>query len=282
MFATLGNIEFNLHTSPTADSDTLEIPWVEHELINQPQQLQPAGRNLVEKELEMFFHASFCKVEERVKELKDAAQNYDVMALLMGNGKLIGDFVITNIVTKTDQADELGNRIAVTLSVTLKEYVSDKLQNEQKKAEKNAFATGNKKAVSNNKKPAPYNSCKGYISSYTSKLRMYQSKEQNEFNKYTQLTGSGKVSVAWNVRDAILNVKKNTDEIYNTHPDCINEYQMGPNAANLIQVCNDFYLAMNGIDYLQQTRLHQSFNTIITTIISKATSANSNTATRKP
>lgn len=282
MFCTLGNIEFKLHTSPRADSDTMEIPWVTHELINQPGKLQPTGRNLVEKELEMYFHAEFCNVEDKLKELYDAATNYDVMALVMGNGRLIGDFVIVSISKNTEQSDELGNKIAVSVTVSLKEHVADKLQNEQKKAEKKAFATGEKKAVTNKKKAPAYNTCKGYISSFSSKLRMYQGKEQNDFTRYSNMTGPSKQAIAFDVIGHITNVKRITEENYNGHPDCINEYQMGPDCASLIQTCIDFQVAMNGINSIEQTRQHQAFNRLINSICSKATAANSKSATRKP
>lgn len=174
MYSQLGLIIFDKVFSPSSQSDELEISWAEFETINQPTKLQPTGRGLVEMELEMFLHQSFCNVADQVKTLTDAAVNYDVMPLLWGNGKLEGDFIISNISKKTEQKDELGNLIGVTVTVTLKEYIADKLETQQANAKNNAFATGNKKGVTDKKNNTQNISpCNKKISKAASSIKSY-------------------------------------------------------------------------------------------------------------
>lgn len=284
MYATLGNIEFNLHTSPTTESDSLEISWVSHELINQPGKLQPTGRGLVERELEIFLHQSFCKVEEQIKKLTDAALNYDVMALVMGNGKLVGDYVITTISKTTSQTDELGNIIAANLTLTLKEYISDKLQTAQNNANKNAFATGKKQGVTNKAKTGTPASapCKTQVSNFCSRLQSYKAKENSDWAFYRQSTDpSVKQNVRFSIKSHISVVKNLSNSMKTQHNDCLVQYHMDFPTDQLITACGDYATAMAGSDEAYQQRSHTSWQGWIAQILNKSTAANASQITRR-
>lgn len=285
MYATLGTIEFQLHTSPTAESDDLEIIWAGHEIINQPTKLQPTGRSLVTKEIEMLLHQSFCKVDEQVKKITDAATNYDAMALLYGNGKLEGDFVITAISKKTEQRDDLGNLISVTLTVTLKEFIADKLQTEQDKANKDAFATGDKKGVTNKKKDPP-KACKNHVSDYAGKLQSYQVQEGNDYRKFTTSTDpSVKAGANFSVRNSVAAVKKLSESVKAAHADCLTQYQISTLVSTLITNCDALTAAMLAslaANTSAQASAHLNFQNNISQLRNLAHVANVQSITRKP
>lgn len=284
MYCTLGNIEFNLHTSPTTESDALEISYAQHELINQPGKLQPTGRSLVERTLEIFLHQSFCKVEDQIKALTDAAVNYDVMALVMGNGKLVGDFVITAIEKETKQRDDLGNLISASLTITLKEFIADKLQTEQNKADKDAFATGKKKGVTNKDKGTPASApCKTQVSNFCSKLQSYKAKESSDWAFFTQSTeASVRKNVAFSIRSNISVVKNLCQSMKSLHNDCLVQYNMDFPVDQLITTCGTYNSAMLGVSSSAQLNGHTSWQGWINQILAKSTSANTKTTTRKP
>jgi len=285
MYCTLGTIEFNLQTSPTSESDSLEISWVTHELINQPGKLQPTGRSLVERTIEMYLHQSFCKVEDQIKAITDAATNYDVMALLMGNGKLVGDYVITQIEKETKQRDELGNLISATLTVTLKEYIADKLQTQQTAANKDAFATGKKKGVTNKAKTGTPASapCKTQVSNFCGRLQSYKAKESSDWAFFTQSAeASVRQNVAFSIRSHISTVKNLCESMKSLHNDCLVQYNMDFPVNQLISTCGTYNTAMLGGSSTAQQQGHTSWQGWISQILAKSTSANSQTATRKP
>lgn len=284
MYCTLGNIEFNLQTSPVTESDTLEISWAEHETINQPTKLQPTGRSLVERTLEIFLHQSFCKVEDQIKALTDAAINYDVMALVMGNGKLVGDFIITTIEKETKQRDELGNLIGASLTITLKEYIADKLQTEQAKADKKAFATGNKKGVTNKTKSgtAATAPCKTQVSNFCTRLQSYKAKESSDWAFFTQSSElSVRQNVAFSIRSHISVVKNLCDSMKSLHQDCLNQYNMDFPTDQLISTCGTYTAAMNGSNPTAQQTAHTSWQGWINQILAKSTAANTSTIIRR-
>jgi len=278
MYAQLGNIIFDKAFSPTSESDTLEISWVSHETINTPPKLQPTGRGAVEQELQIYMHQSFCGVEQRVKALTDYAVNYDVLPLLLGNGKLVGDFVITSIGKETAQRDELGNLIAVTVTLTLKEFIADRLQTEQTKANKKAFATGSKKGVVGKKKTAGPTPCKTQVSSYSSSLQSYRAKEYSDFVSHIQGFPTAKSRVI----ASVTAVKSASQNMANSYSHCLSQYGMQSNVAALITNCTSYATAMEGGDLNTKRSLHFTFQNLIGAIAKQATSANVSTITRKP
>lgn len=282
MYCTLGTIEFELHTSPTAESDSLEISYAEMELINQPTKLQPTGRSLLTKEFEIYLNQSFCKVADQIKALNDAATNYDALALLYGNGKLAGDFVITSIGTKTEERDMVGNLIAATLTVTLKEFIADKLQTEQNKANKDAFATGDKKGVTN-KKTAPPKSCKNHVSDYASKIKSYQVKENADFRSFLATTdAAAKATLNYKVRSSVASVKKLSETIKSAHATCLTQYSLTSKVDDLIAACTTLTTAMLGVDTTAQSSANLNFQNRVAIIHNASTVANAQSITRKP
>jgi phage protein U len=148
MYAQLGNIIFdNLNgwDSFTKNDDTT---YAKHDLISGKPRLQPIANELEEISLSIHLRAEFVNIEGSISALKTSKDKFEILPLVMGNGRYLGDYVIINIGETHNQAFADGQLIDATLSLTLQEYsTTDKLSQQQTAARKAAFAVGDKKPV---------------------------------------------------------------------------------------------------------------------------------------
>lgn len=122
MFAQLGDIEFELITYFNGMNESQSYNYAQHERINQKPVLQFLGLNLQEQDIKLNFHASFCTPEDEIKKLKDVANLGTPLKFIKGNGDYVGVFVITEIVSVTEQATNEGDLISVQVDLKLREY----------------------------------------------------------------------------------------------------------------------------------------------------------------
>lgn len=122
MFAQLGDIEFELITYFNGMNESQGYNYAQHERINQKPVLQFLGLNLQEQDIKLNFHASFCTPEDEIKKLKDVANNGTPLKFIKGNGDYVGVFVITEIISATEQASNEGDLISVQVDLKLREY----------------------------------------------------------------------------------------------------------------------------------------------------------------
>jgi phage protein U len=149
MFAQLGNIIFEglngFESFEHKDSTT----YAQHDIIGAKPVIVPTGNDLEEININIRLRAEFIKPEEAIIQLKNAKDNFEVLPLVKGSGRYMGDFVIVDYTVQDVQSFPDGTTIEATVQISLKEYaVSDKLQQQQAAAKKNAFATGDKKPLS--------------------------------------------------------------------------------------------------------------------------------------
>jgi len=142
MYAQLGNIRFEGQKGFNSFSHERGVNYAQHERIKGKPRLQHVGDNLDTISFEMYLHSSFTNPEEDIEALNIAMQNNQVLLLLLGNGKVLGDFVIPTFSQTNSFTDPVGNLISVTLSISLLEVFSDNpLREAQLRAISNAFAT---------------------------------------------------------------------------------------------------------------------------------------------
>lgn len=122
MFAQLGDIEFELITYFNGMNESQSYNYAQHERINQKPVLQFLGLNLQEQDIKLNFHASFCTPEDEIKKLKNVANLGTPLKFIKGNGDYVGVFVITEIVSVTEQATNEGDLISVQVDLKLREY----------------------------------------------------------------------------------------------------------------------------------------------------------------
>lgn len=142
MYAQLGNIRFEGLKGFSNFSHERGVNYAQHELINGKPRLQSVGDNLDSISFGMYLHSQFTNPEADIETLRIAMQNREILPLLLGNGRILGFFVIPNFSQENSFTDPLGNLIEVTLNIELLESFSDDpLRESQLQAINLAFAT---------------------------------------------------------------------------------------------------------------------------------------------
>ncbi len=143
MYAMLGNIKFDLLTSPISTDDKRAYTYAEHAVIEGKPRLQYTGDDLESIDITFRFHKDFCDPASQQEKIIAAANAHKALPLVMGDGTYIGYFVILEVSCGPQAAMKDGSLIYTELSVKLKEWVDEntaKRKEAQKKA--NAPARG--------------------------------------------------------------------------------------------------------------------------------------------
>lgn len=142
MYAQLGNIKFEGVKGFTSLEETFGVNYAQHERIQGKPRLEAVGDVLDTISFSMYLHSSFTNPEEDIEAIRVAMKNREILKLVLGNGRVVGNFVIPGFTKTTSFTDPMHNLIEATLSVELLESFSeDPLNESKKKASENAFAT---------------------------------------------------------------------------------------------------------------------------------------------
>lgn len=142
MYAQLGDIRFEGQKGFSSFSHERGVNYVQHERIKGKPRLQHVGDNLDTVSFDMYLHADFTNPEQDIEALNLAMENNRVMMLLLGNGKIVGNFVVPSFSQTTSFTDPFGNLISATLSVNLLEvFYEDPLRDAIQRAIADSFAT---------------------------------------------------------------------------------------------------------------------------------------------
>jgi len=145
MYAQLGNIKFEGAKGFASLEETFGVNYAQHERIKGKPRLEAVGSNLDAISFSMHLHSQFTTPEDDIEQMRVNMVNNEILPLILGNGKVVGNFVITNFSVSTMFTDPVGNLIEASLSVDLLEsFTEDPLKDSQKKAVNNAFATSSK------------------------------------------------------------------------------------------------------------------------------------------
>lgn len=148
MYAQLGNTVFENLRGFNDFNRKGSATYAEHKTLTGKPRLQATGNDLDELSLSMRLHASFCSPLQVLNTLKKYRNTNEVLSLLLGNGRLEGKFVITDIQEVVEDADAKGNVFSYMVNCTLKEYLAtNALQAEQNANRLKAAAVGDKKPV---------------------------------------------------------------------------------------------------------------------------------------
>ena len=125
MFAVLGDIEFELITYWDGFEATFGVDYAEHARIGGKPGLQFVGDRLDEIQITLVFHQHYCVPDVELARLRTAMKAHQALALVFGNGDYRGWFVITDVTATSEQTDSTGNVLAVSATVSLREYTGD-------------------------------------------------------------------------------------------------------------------------------------------------------------
>ncbi|MDO8771922.1 MAG: phage tail protein [Burkholderiaceae bacterium] len=124
-YALLGDIAFDLITYMPGLNVTVAADFAEHALIERKPRLQWVGDKLDEVTIELSFHIAFCEPEVEMARLRDAVRAHEALTFMFANGNIIGDFALISLTQATTQTMTEGTLIALTATLTMREYVVD-------------------------------------------------------------------------------------------------------------------------------------------------------------
>ena len=122
MFAQLGDIKFELITYFNGWDETVSYNYVQHDRIENKPVLQYLGKNLLEENIRLNFHRSFCVPEDELKNIIEVADKITLLKFIKGNGEYISVFVIEEIGKTTEQTTPEGDILSIQVDLRLKEY----------------------------------------------------------------------------------------------------------------------------------------------------------------
>ena len=123
MFAILGEIIFEVLTSPEAFRSTTEYHYAEHKVVEARPRLQWLATELQKISLELGFHVAFTNPATQLNRLGAAAEDHQARALIFGNGVHRGYFVIEKIEETHQQLADDGSFVAISAKVELNEWI---------------------------------------------------------------------------------------------------------------------------------------------------------------
>jgi len=145
MYAQLGNIRFEGLKGFSNFSHERGVNYAQHDRINGKPRLQAVGDILDTISFEMYLHSEFTNPESDIETLRLSMQNREILPLILGNGRVLGFFVIPNFSQVNSFTDPKGNLIETTVSVELLEsFTDDPLRESELQAIQQAFATSNR------------------------------------------------------------------------------------------------------------------------------------------
>lgn len=118
----LGDIEFEVLSHPSAQSERTTADYAEHARIQGKPKLEWIGEGLDELSLEIGLHVAVGDPEARVRQLKKAKSDHDPLPYVLGSGDFRGIYLITALDVTTRKTDNLGRLYAALVSLTLREY----------------------------------------------------------------------------------------------------------------------------------------------------------------
>lgn len=141
MFGTYGTIQFQTLTAPQEFVVKRETDFAEHARVNTKPKLQKTGEKLDEITLQMHFHVAFCNPDAQVSALDALRKKAKAESLVLGNGSVMGTFVIVSITKTVTDSFSDGSAMACTAEVLLREYATtSRAQEMASEAVSNAFA----------------------------------------------------------------------------------------------------------------------------------------------
>lgn len=123
MFAVLGDITFEVVTSPETFQSTRSYDYAEHKLVQARPRLQWIANALETITLGIAFHVRFADPAASMRQLSDAAAAHKALPLVFGNGIHRGYFIIATLNETFRATADDGTPISIEATIELKEWV---------------------------------------------------------------------------------------------------------------------------------------------------------------
>jgi phage protein U len=122
VFAILGDIVFEVVSSPENFTSMRQYHYVEHRVVQNTPQLQWLADGLETLEFEMLLHSAVADPALRLFELETAAALHEALPLVFGNGDFRGFFVIAAIGAVSHQLSAAGDPLVIRARMVLREW----------------------------------------------------------------------------------------------------------------------------------------------------------------
>lgn len=156
MFAQLGNIEFNNLMSFTDMSISHPSNLPQHRTIRGKPKIQKTNQELRELRLSVRLHAFYCHPQNELNKLIAFSDSSEILPLILGNGKVEGNFVITSLESIPETMLPDGNMISCIVSISLIEFhIENRIEIINASNNRNAPAVGNRKFIATTKQNTP-------------------------------------------------------------------------------------------------------------------------------
>lgn len=136
MFGQLGLLQFSNMKEPVKLDRDQAFSFADHQILRRKTKIQYTGEEPKTYSVVINLHALFCNIDaelakmEACTQLTTAGISYlEAMPFFLGNGKFLGNYVIINNKLLSQKHMPNGEYLAVTVELTLKEYVLNEAVN---------------------------------------------------------------------------------------------------------------------------------------------------------
>ena len=123
MWAQLGSIRFELLETPEGVRQRDKWDYVEHKVLDEKSHLQKMGKSLQELTLRIRLSTAFgTDPQKLLSAIYENAESEEPLLFILGNGSLVGKFVIEEVTKEWKRTDNKGRLLDVELEIKLKEW----------------------------------------------------------------------------------------------------------------------------------------------------------------
>jgi len=123
MWAQLGSVRFELLETPESVRQRDKWDYVEHKVLDEKSHLQRMGKSLQELTLKIKLSTAFgTDPQKLLSAIYENAEKEEPLPFILGDGTIVGKFVIEEIAKEWKRTDNKGRLLSVELEVKLKEW----------------------------------------------------------------------------------------------------------------------------------------------------------------
>jgi len=122
MWAILGDIEFEVISSPSGAEQRFAATFVEHARVSGKPRVEAVGGELEEIHWTILLHQRLHDVDARLRAIRAATAAQQPLALVMGDGTYLGPWLIVEGALTSKKTTASGSLISAELQITLREY----------------------------------------------------------------------------------------------------------------------------------------------------------------
>ncbi len=123
MWAQLGTVRFELIETPESVRQRDKWDYVEHRVLDEKSHLQKMGKSLQELTLKIKLSTAFGSDPQKLLSvIYENAEREEPLPFILGDGTIIGKYVIEEVVKEWKRTDNKGRLLSVELEIKLKEW----------------------------------------------------------------------------------------------------------------------------------------------------------------